>query len=337
MLQLTIVGLGMVGGSLGIALGEAIAEERVERFRIIGYDEEAQVQREARLRGAIDRGANTLEEAVEGANVVVIATPPTTVGEILQQIGPWLQPGVVVTDTAASKGQILRWADEFLPPGVEFVGGHPVFAPQMEVDWVAGIKGAKPELLQEAIYCLVPASSASHQAVETISGLANLVGAHPYFLSAAEHDGLLAGVSHVPHLVTAVMFYTIAASPSWRELKLLSDPAFRHLGWPVAARADHFYQTLVTNRQAAISWLDRVVGALQQVRQELADESNSAEALRAVLEEAQAAWHDWVERRDERKGEAGSDIASEIESPGQQLMHMFIPRSFRRRRPDEDA
>ncbi len=331
-MRVTIVGLGTVGTSLGMALRQAVIEKRAERIEVVGYDETARSRKDARLGGAVDRESDSLEKAVQEADIVIIATPPQKVGQVLQQIGPHLRPGCIVTDTASTKSQVLRWAGQFLPPTVSFIGGHPIFAPQHEVNWAEGTQGASPDLFRESLYCLAPAPTASEEAVSTIHGLVDLIGASPYYLDAAEHDGLLAGASQAPYVLVAAMLQTMAVSASWREVKLLVDGSFRHLSWPLAARVDEFYQACLTNRPAVISWLDRVIATLGQIRRELAEEGGSGDTLRDVLEEAHAAREDWLRRRDEREGEAGSK--AQIESAGQQLLHLFIPRL--RRRPDAE-
>ncbi len=338
MVHVAIVGLGTIGGSLGLALQSAQARGEVkgEGLRITGYDEDARVLREARQRGVVQHSTDSLEEAVADADLVVVAAPARAVGATLQSLAPLLPAGCVVTDTASSKAQVLRWAAQYLPPEVHFVGGHPIFAPQHELDWSAGVRGATAELFQDAIYCLIPSENASERAINTVSGMVRLIGASPYFLDAAEHDGLLAGISHVPHLVAAVLLETIASSPSWRELKLLADPSFRHFSWPVSFPAAEVHDACLTNRQAVLSWLDRVIASLQGLRASIADETATADEILEMFERARAARRDWVERRDEREGEAGSATMPEIEGMGEQIMHMFVPRFFRRRPEREE-
>jgi len=340
MARVTIIGMDTVGGSLGMALQQAKVQgeggAKGENIQVMGYDEDSRALREAHVRGAAGQVTDDLEEAVREADLVVISTPAQTVGETLHAIGPLVPAGCIVTDTASSKIEVMRWAQEFLPPGVGFIGGHPIFAPEQEVDWAAGIKGASAGFLREAIYCLIPGPHASERTVSTVTGLVHLVGASPYFLDAAEHDGLLAGVSHVPDLLAAVMLRTMAASPSWRELKLLADPSFRHLSWLLSRRPAELQQAWLANRQPILSWLDRVIAALGEVREEVADEKSTGESLLDLLEEAGAARRDWIKRRDEREGEAGSDIMPQVETAGQQAMHMFVPRFFRRRKTEEE-
>lgn len=340
MVRVAILGMDLIGGSLGMALLQARLQGegggKGETIQVVGYDEESRVLREAHVRGAASQVTDDLEEAVHDANLVVISTPARAVAETLQAIAPLVPADCVVTDTAGSKVEVLRWAREFLPDEVGFVGGHPIFAPEQEVDWAAGVKGATAALFKDALYCLVPSPHASERAVNTVTGMVNLVGAQSYFLDPGEHDGLLAGVSHVPHLLAAVMIRTMASSPSWRELKLLADPSFRHLSWLLSRRPADIQQDCLSNRQPVVSWLDRVIAALQEVRQEVAREGSMGETILDLLEEAGAARRDWIKRRDEREGEAGSDVMPQVETAGQQIAHMFVPRFFRRRKSEEE-
>jgi prephenate dehydrogenase len=339
MLQITIIGLGIVGGSLGMALNKAIAKTAgpaAKDVHIVGYDENLKVQKEARRRGAVTREARTLEEETRKSDLVIIATPVRTVGEILQEIGPHLQDDCVVTDTASSKAQVLQWAGEFLPEKVSFVGGHPVWPPQHEVVWEAGIEGAQGDLFRDAVYCLVPALNASESAVDVIRGLAYLIGASPFFLGPAEHDGLLAGLSHAPYIVAAAMLHTIGESSAWRDLKLLADPAYRHLNRLVTSRPADFYQTCLSNRQPIISWLDRVVTALLDVRRELADQGSEGEYLHNLVEKTRLSFEDWLERRDERAKEREAAGDFEVETLGERMLDMmFGNRRFGPRRSED--
>ena len=110
--KITIIGLGLIGGSLGMALKAAGLGDRIE---IVGHDREHGVESIAKKRGAIDHAEHNLPRAVEGAALVIVATPITTVAEVFQQIALHLTPGAVVTDTASTKAQVMSWADDILP------------------------------------------------------------------------------------------------------------------------------------------------------------------------------------------------------------------------------
>lgn len=332
MTQITIIGLGLVGGSLGMALEESIRPEkgRERPVRIVGYDPDPAVAVEARGRGAIDQVAQSLQEAVHEADIVIIAQPAPQVGETLSRIGPLLPAGCIVTDTASTKVAVTRWAEEYLPAGVGFVGGHPIPLPQHDPDYAGGIQKARPDLFQGAVYCLTPTTHSPPQSVDAIADLARIAGASPFFLDPAEHDGLLAGTSQAPYIVAAAMLSTIAHSASWRDLKLLADPTFRRLSQILAARPADFYRTCLTNRQPLVSWLDRVIVALYEVRRELAEEGSAGEHLEVMVRDARAAYEDWLRRRDERRKEI-EDTAAQTPSAAQTMAGLFLPRVGRLR------
>jgi prephenate dehydrogenase len=340
MIQVSIIGLGTIGGSLGMALQQAISAEKGHRaeISIAGYDPDGRVVEEALVRGAINEIARNLPQAVQQADLVVIAQPVPAVGETLQAIGPLLQEGCIVTDTASSKAAVLRLAEQHLPATVSFVGGHPIPLPQQEVNWEAGIKGAKPDLLRGAVYCLVPGADASEQAVNTIRNLAEVVGASPFFVDALEHDALLAGLTQAPYIVAAAMLATIAESSSWRDLKLLADPTYRQLNQVVAARPADFWQSCLANRDVLASWLDRVLTALWEVRQELGERDSQGEYLKGLAGKSRQAYQDWTRQRDERRRELDATGGMQhVQGAKESFLRLIVPGAARRRpRPRED-
>ncbi|MCK5123698.1 MAG: prephenate dehydrogenase, partial [Dehalococcoidia bacterium] len=118
----TIIGLGLIGGSIGLALrhGNKLGWE------IVGYSRSQETAANALSSGAIERSEADLENAVKHASLVIIATPVLTVKEVFSQIAPHLSSGCTVTDTASTKAQVMEWAEEILPPKVDFIGGHPM-------------------------------------------------------------------------------------------------------------------------------------------------------------------------------------------------------------------
>jgi prephenate dehydrogenase len=119
--RVTIIGLGLIGGSIGLALRKAKAAQEV-----IGYDLGKGVSDRARKIGAIDHAYTVLADSVRGSELVILATPVGAMRALLQELAPALTPGAVVTDVASTKAQVLTWAEEFLPTSVAFVGGHPM-------------------------------------------------------------------------------------------------------------------------------------------------------------------------------------------------------------------
>ena len=120
--RIGIIGTGLIGTSIGLAL----AQRNNRQYEIIGADRNRGSSRTAKKLGAIDKDVGSLEEAIEGAGLVIIATPVVAARQIFSEAGKYFSDGSVVTDVCSTKADIMRWAEEFLPEKVSFVGGHPM-------------------------------------------------------------------------------------------------------------------------------------------------------------------------------------------------------------------
>ena len=258
MQRITIVGLGLIGGSLGLALKGAGLRE----VEVVGCDREWGVGGRAERAGAIDRSARDVTSAVRDAALVIIATPILAVREVMEAMAPLLREGCVVTDTASTKAQVMRWAAELLPSHVHFVGGHPMAGKER-----SGLGAADAALFRDAAYCVVPAVDADERAIHTVLGLVGLVGAHPVFLDAAEHDSYVAAVSHLPILVSAALFSMVRGSQAWPEMSALAAGGFRDTTRLASGDPALSHDICLTNKEAVLHWLDRFAEDLRRVRE----------------------------------------------------------------------
>jgi prephenate dehydrogenase len=253
--KVAIIGLGLIGGSLGLAIKRA----QPANTTVIGYDRDWDVAQRAIKAGAVQQLAETPEAVVADANLVVIATPIIAVHRIFEAIGPHLQPGTVVTDVASTKGDVLRWSRS-LPPKVYFVGGHPM----------AGKEKSGPEAADESLfdgrpYCIVPSPDAHPGAVNAVVGLAQAVGAVPFFLDPDEHDAYAAAISHVPLVSSIALFKLARGSQAWPELAAMSGPAFKDLTRLASGEPEMTHYIFMTNKDNLVHWLDRYIGELKKL------------------------------------------------------------------------
>ena len=255
--RITIVGLGLIGGSLGLAIKAA----GLPGMEIVGHDRDRVAANKARKMGAIDRAEHNLPRAVQGAGMVVIATPVLAIREVMEQIAPDLPEGCVVTDTGSTKERILEWAAELLPPSVSFVGGHPMAGKETQ-----GIDNAEADLFRGRAYCLCPAVDAHEDAVRAVTGLVRLAGAEPLFLDPKEHDQYAAAVSHLPLLLSASLFTLLRASPAWNDLAPMASSSFRDVTRLASGDPQMAHDIFLTNRDAAVHWLDRMIEELGRYR-----------------------------------------------------------------------
>jgi len=290
--RITIVGLGLIGGSLGLAL------QRVKtNFEIMGHDLDHAVAGRAQKLGAVDRTDWNLISACEGADLIFIATPVMAIKETLSAIAPYLKPGCIVTDTATTKWQVMRWAEEILPDTVNFVGGDPLVSKEG-----TGIDAASADLFTGALYCLIPLPDAEPEAVRLLADLVSLIGARPYFIEAAEHDGLVAGVDHLPFILSTALLNATSRSASWREMRRMASYTFRE-ATRFASDDPHTYRDIcLTNRQSIVRWIDACLESLREVRELVAAEDG--EGLESLFTEMLATRGKWLQGVDEEQSEA---------------------------------
>ena len=288
--RITIVGLGLIGGSLGLALRAAN-----QGWEVVGHNRSHDAAGRARKMGAVDRAEWNLPNALDGAEVVVVAVAPLAVEKVLSDIAPHLGQGTVVTDVASTKTNVLEWAERILPASVHFVGGHPMAGKE-----TAGIDAADVNLFQGATWCILPGRGCAAEAVTRVEAIVRAVGATPYYLDPAEHDSYVAAVSHVPFLAAAALVASAAGGPSWRDMQRLAAGGFRDATRTASGDVAMHRDICLTNRDAIARWLDSYIAELARAR-DLVLRSGESEADREALEDffvqAKVARDKWVDSR----------------------------------------
>ena len=263
-----IIGVGLIGGSLGMALrARRIARE------VVGIARVPETVGVARARGAIDRGTTDPVEGVEGADLVVLATPPELVVPLAQQVLPYLAAGAIVTDVASVKREIVRAVELALDPEqrVAFVGGHPMAGNEGR-----GVAAASADLFEGSVYLITRTPRTDQAAVERVAALARSVGARPMVLYPEAHDRAVARVSHLPYLLAAALMSAAASETAAAGPSFLG--ATRVAGSPVPMWA----QICRLNRREIVEALRAFRGKLDRLERALADGTD----LDALLEDA---------------------------------------------------
>lgn len=291
MITIAIIGMGLIGTSLGMALRSA--EERdapLGKITIIGYDEERRATAEARGKLAIDREARTLSEAVHDAQLIVLAVPVQAAQEVLRSIATLAPAHAVVTDVSSTKSQILAWAQDLLPSTMDFIGGHPMAGRER-----SGPGAAETTLFRDAIYCLTPAPGTRQPAIDLVEAMVVQSGAKLYYIDPVEHDAYVAGVSHLPFLLSAALVEVTSNSPAWREMAPLAATGFRDMTRLASGDAEMHRDICVTNRTALIRWINDTMLYLMDVRDQL--EGQQSEQLLAMFKHAQAVREEWLDSK----------------------------------------
>lgn len=278
--RVAIVGLGLIGGSLGLALRQARITEQ-----ITGFDLGRGVCEQARKVGAIDQVHTSLADAVRGAELIVLATPVGAMRALLQQMATLASPGAVITDVASTKSQVISWAEEFLPDNLAFVGGHPMAGKEM-----SGVEAADPALFRNRIYCLTPTAKTSAPALNKVLALVESIGARVRFLEPAEHDGQVALVSHLPFIASTALMTTALENHNWGDASLLASSGFRDTTRLAAGSPEMYRDICLTNHEALVRTLDDYLTTLHTLREHIAARDPHLNELFASSQEARQHW-----------------------------------------------
>ncbi len=265
--RLSIIGVGLLGGSIGLAVKSAAIP-----CHIVGYGHRRATLDKALASGAIDEPAGGLADAVKGADLVILCTPVGSFHQTLAGIAGSLSDGAIVTDVGSTKRSVVRDAAELLPKHVRFVGSHPMAGSEKR-----GIEFARADLFRGARCILTPDASTDREALASVDGFWRALGMTTTVLSPHEHDRLVSDVSHLPHAVAAslVMMQQDAALPLagkgfldatriaggdgalWRDIFLDNREHFADSLTCFRASLDTFLQLLEAGRGEDLAqWLD---------------------------------------------------------------------------------
>ena len=267
--QVTIVGLGLMGGSLAGAL-------RGKCRAVVGVTRRKEVLQTALEQGLIDRGTTDLAQGVGDADVVVLATPVRTILRQLPEIGPLVPEGCLVMDLGSTKSQIVAEMAR-LPDHIQPLGGHPMCGKE-----ISGLTAAEPTLYRGHTFILTPLPRTSKAALTLGRELAAATGAHPLVLEAERQDFLVGTVSHLPYLLACALVATANATTS-------ADPAaweivaggFRDTSRVASSDVTMMLDILVTNREQVLQAVATFQGRLGDLARLV--QQGDEEALRREL------------------------------------------------------
>jgi prephenate dehydrogenase len=255
--RIAIVGLGLIGGSLGLALKRSATPRT-----IVGWDADREATEQARVRGAIDHAVDDIRDTAS-ADVVVVAVPVLAVREVFGTLAPALAPSTVVSDVASTKQAVCGWAS-VLP--CAFVGGHPMAGSERH-----GIAAARANLFDGATYCLTPTPDTPHSVLDTLAALVEDTGARPYILDADAHDRAVAAVSHLPFMLSAALVDVAGSSPEWALFRALAATGFRDVSRLASGDPRMHRDICLSNSEHITSALRETARVLEDIATHLDD------------------------------------------------------------------
>jgi prephenate dehydrogenase len=282
--KVVICGVGLIGGSF--ALGLKAAGAAVE---IVGLGRTPAPLEEARRLGVIDRVAGDWEDALRGADLVLLAMPVGQMAPILAAMAPHLAPETVVTDGGSTKSDVVAAARAALGDKIgQFVPGHPIAGAEK-----SGVAAAQADLYANKRVVLTPLAENSAASVARVQGAWEACGAKVSQLAAEDHDRVFAAVSHLPHLLAFALVHDFAQRPNSDQLFGFAAGGFRDFTRIASSHPEMWRDICVANRHALLLELDAYMVELMRTRVLLA--GGDAEGLEALFSTARARRDAWLE------------------------------------------
>ena len=280
-LKLAILGVGLIGGSLGLCLKEALGDD----IHITGTCRTAESMRRALELRAVDETCAAPEDAVRGAEIVFLSPPVLQIVPLVKRILPHLDSGTILTDAGSTKEYIWRELKQILPPDIYYVAGHPMTGREK-----SGVAAAQKDLFRHKAYVIVTDTDAPQTAKDKLMSVLKHTGAVFYHLDMTGHDRSASVISHVPHVAAAALVTLLnrAGEDLPSCLKLIGG-GFRDTTRIASSNADMWSDICLTNGEAIVADLRRLQDILGEVI--AAIESGDRPALHAYFSAAK-------ERRD---------------------------------------
>jgi prephenate dehydrogenase len=281
--KLVLIGVGMIGGSLaGAWRRSGVVDE------VVGFDVDRRALDAALARGLIDAGAATVEDALPGAGLVLVATPVGAMPQAFAALSKALPPRAIVTDVGSTKGGVIAEARVALGDAfARFVPAHPIAGKELP-----GVEHADAALFAGRRVIVTPAAETDPEATRQVEGFFAATGARVERMDAAEHDLVFAAVSHLPHLLSFALVAAIGQGTGGERNLAYGGAGFRDFTRIAAASPVMWRDICVANRQALGQELRRYRAMLDQLQQ--AVDAADGQALQQVFELASTLRRQWT-------------------------------------------
>ncbi|MRR32006.1 prephenate dehydrogenase/arogenate dehydrogenase family protein, partial [bacterium] len=283
--KITIVGAGLLGGSLGMALRERQLADRVVAY----VRREASIE-ECERQGAADLATCDLLSAVRDAQMVILCTPIARMRPLLSRALPAIAPGTIITDVGSVKGPLARHLEPLASKAAaHYIGSHPMAGSEK-----TGVFAAKPDLFDNAVCAITPTRKTDPGALNAVVQFWTKLGCKPIELTPGVHDVLVSRASHLPHVLAATLAGLVLEPGSRPELRLLCATGFRDTTRIASGSPEMWRDIVLSNRKAITKALDDFEARLSQFRRLLGD--SDGDALLNFLADAKEKRDTWAGR-----------------------------------------
>ena len=256
-LQLAIIGVGLIGGSLGPCLKDRLGDD----IYITGLSRTESSMSAALLRGAVDMASADLEAVVSDADIIFLSPPVLQIVPMVERMLPYLKKGAILTDAGSTKQYVWEHLKKILPPDIYYVSGHPMTGKEK-----SGVQAADKDLFVNKCYVIVEDTGAPPEVLERVVSLLRLTGANLTTLDIAKHDRCASVISHVPHVAAAALVTLLNRSQGDMDSCLkLAGGGFKDTTRIASSNSDMWADICMTNPEAITGHLRALQGILGEV------------------------------------------------------------------------
>jgi prephenate dehydrogenase len=316
--KISIIGLGQIGASIGMAL-----KRQTGVPKLVGFDSDTAAARAAEILGAVDARVG-LAEAVRDADIVFVCLPLGEVRETLKRIGPMLKDEAVILDTAPIKSPVMQWAREIVPPGRYYLGLVPAVNTEVLAVAAIGVQGARDDLFKRTVMVIVAPPNTPAEVEQLGINVAKLLGAKPLLADVTESDGIMTTAHLLPQLASAALLEACTAEPGWVESRKLAGRPFAGVTGGMAYYDDpaSLEVAALANQSVVVHALDVVIAAIKGMRDDIerGDQKNLSQRLSHSFE----AREKWLDERGSADWLTEGGQPVELPGVGEQVMQMLF-------------
>ncbi len=268
--SVSILGVGLIGGSLSLAL-----KEKGLAKIIIGYGRDEKRLKEALSLGIIDKYTLSLKEAAK-SQLIVLATPLSIFERITKEISPFLESGTILIDVGSVKVYVVNSIERIIPENVKFIGTHPIAGSDK-----TGFENARNNLFKDARVIITPTKNTNQEALDKVTKMWQSIGAFVEYMSAEEHDKIYALMSHLPHLISFCLVNTVENID--KNLIKYAGSGFKDTTRIAKSSPDIWKDIFLMNKENVLNMLDIFIDKVKEIKNHLSEEQSEDKIVEFIL------------------------------------------------------
>lgn len=282
--KITIIGVGLLGGSLGLAI-----KQRGLSKVVYGYVRRVSSAERCRELGVVDYATLNIEEAVAGADLIILCTPLAQMRSLYEMMAPYVKSGAIITDVGSAKMKVVKDLEGVVAQrGAYFVGSHPMAGSEK-----TGVEYSRADLFENAICVVTPTESSADGAVLSVEDFWRAVGGRVLRMTPQLHDELVCRASHLPHIIAAVLANYVLDPAYPQEQAKLCATGFRDTTRIASSSPEMWRDVSIANREHIIKSIDDFIEGLRKFKEAL--HSNDTVLIEEFFKSAKERRDNWIQ------------------------------------------